>query len=115
MICPKCHSEYLDHINSCGDCQVSLVDACNLELPIPKMTWIALDPFDNQIFSNMAAEILDNKKIPYYIKNDWASSALGIMGTGFPSQVIRIFVPKTKATKAIKLLKTLRGKKTESI
>tara|TARA_B100001250_G_C19750856_1_gene767675 strand:- start:655 stop:1002 length:348 start_codon:yes stop_codon:yes gene_type:complete len=115
MICPKCHAEYLDHINSCGDCQVSLIDACNLDLPIPRMVWLALDPFDNEIFSDMAAAILDSEKIPYYIKNDSVSSALGVKGTGFPSQVIRIFVPKTEAPKAIKLLKIVRGKKTESI
>ena len=115
MICPKCHAEYLDHINSCGDCQVSLIESCNLDLPIPEMTWVALDPFDNQIFSDMAIEILDSEKVPYYIKDNWISSALGVKGTGFPSQVIRIFVPKTLAPKAIKLLKIVRGKKTESI
>ena len=44
MICPKCHAEYLDHVDECGDCNIKLVDACILDLPIPEMTWKPLQP-----------------------------------------------------------------------
>ena len=39
MLCPECHAEYLDHIKECGDCNVSLTDACPIDIPIPEMTW----------------------------------------------------------------------------
>ena len=42
MICPDCQAEYLDNINECGDCNVSLIDACSIDLPIPEMTWMPL-------------------------------------------------------------------------
>ncbi len=48
MICPECHAEYLDHIKECGDCKLTLVDACVIDLPIPEMTWAALPPFQGR-------------------------------------------------------------------
>ena len=44
MLCPECHAEYLDHIKECGDCNVSLTDACPIDIPIPEMTWSPLTP-----------------------------------------------------------------------
>ena len=38
------------------------------------------------------------------LRNDGISSALGAKGTGFTNQVICIFVPKTLASRANKLL-----------
>ena len=112
MICPKCHAEYPDSLIFCEDCLVDLIDACNLDLPVTKMAWSQLEPFNNEIFANMGTEILDNERIPYYVKKDWLSSALGIKGTGLPSQLIRIFIPETEVSRATKLLKTIRGEKT---
>jgi hypothetical protein len=67
MICPECHADYLNHIKKCGDCNVSLIDACVLDLPIPEMTWSALPPFSGKIYADMAGEILDNNDIAYYL------------------------------------------------
>ena len=77
MICPECHADYLNHIKKCGDCNVSLVDACVLDLPIPEMTWSALPPFSGKIYADMAGEILDNNDIAYYLKMNWASHERG--------------------------------------
>ena len=49
MLCPECHAEYLDHIKECGDCNVSLTDACPIDIPIPEMTWSPLIPFATSI------------------------------------------------------------------
>ncbi|MFL2983707.1 MAG: hypothetical protein ACJZ12_04885 [Candidatus Neomarinimicrobiota bacterium] len=110
MICPECHAEYLEHIKRCGDCDIQLVDACILDLPIPEMTWISLQPFEGKIFADMAAELLDQNSIPYYLKMDWASSAFNIEATNLPGQIIRIFVPEEHFNKATKLTTTVIGK-----
>ena len=65
MICPKCHADYFENIKKCGDCNLNLVDACSLDIPIPDMTWEPLEPFQGKIYADMAAEILDNHDIPY--------------------------------------------------
>ena len=109
MICPKCHAEYLDHINECGDCKISLVDACLIDLPIPEMTWSSLPPFEGKIFADMTAELLDQHSIPYYLKMDWTSSALNIGATGLPGQIIRIFVPEEYLDKATGLTTAVIG------
>ena len=67
MICPECHAEYLEHIEKCGDCNISLVDACILDLPIPEMTWASLPPFEGKVYADMIAEIFDKNEIPYYL------------------------------------------------
>mgnify|MGYP001189999053 CR=1 FL=1 len=56
MLCPKCHSEYLDHLKECGDCKTDLISASPIDLPIPEMMWSPLIPFDGKIYADMAAE-----------------------------------------------------------
>jgi len=111
MICPKCYAEYLENIKDCGDCNILLVDACLLDLPIPEMTWSTLATFNGKIYADMATEILDTNDVPYYLKMDWASSALNIEGTGITGQIIRIFVPNTHFKKASDLIYHIVGDK----
>lgn len=109
MICPECHAEYLDHINKCGDCNVALVDACILDLPIPEMTWVSLPPFGGKVYADMAAEILDKNEIPYYLKMDWTSSAFSIKSATLPGETVRIFVPETHQKKAENIVQGIIG------
>lgn len=109
MICPECHAEYLDHINKCGDCNVALVDACILDLPIPEMTWVSLPPFGGKVYADMAAEILDKNEIPYYLKMDWTSSAFSIASATLPGETVRIFVPETHQKKAENIVQGIIG------
>ena len=109
MICLECYAEYLDHIQECGDCKVSLADACLIDLPIPEMTWKSLPPFQGKVYADMAAEILDDNNIPNYLKMDWSSSALNIEGANLPGGVVRIFVPATSMEKASDLVLSIIG------
>ena len=109
MICPECHADYLNHIKKCGDCNVSLVDACVLDLPIPEMTWSALPPFSGMIYADMAGEILDNNDIAYYLKMNWSSSAYSIGATNLTGDIVRIFVPETSFEKASDLVASISG------
>ena len=109
MICPKCHAEYLDHIQECGECLVPLIDACNLDLPIPKTNWCALPTFQGKIYADMAAEILDKHSIPYYLKMDWALSAYNIGATNLTGQIVRIFVPEKNLKHASELTSSIIG------
>ena len=110
MLCPECHAEYLDHIKECGDCNVSLTDACPIDIPIPEMTWSPLTPFEGKVYADMAAELLDRHSIPYYLKMDWTSSAFGIEATSIAGQVVRIYVPKTHINKANGLVSSITGR-----
>ena len=107
MICPECHAEYLNHIKECGDCNVSLIDACVLDLPIPEMPWSALPPFQGKVYADMAAEILDKNSVPYYLKMDWFSSAFAIEAASLPGDVVRIFVPEDAVEKASDLVASI--------
>ena len=104
MICPECHADYLDHIKECGDCKVTLVDACVIDLPIPEMTWSAIPPFRGKVYADMAAEILDKNDIAYYLKMNWSSSAFVIEAASLPGDVVRIFVQKLSLEKAMELV-----------
>ena len=110
MICPKCHAEYLDHIIECGDCQLSLVNACNIDLPIPEMTWLPLASFEGKIYADMAADLLDQNSIPYYMKMDWISSAYSVEATNLLGQIVRIFVPGEHLKNASNITESIIGK-----
>ena len=88
MICPDCQAEYLDNINECGDCKVNLIDACSLDLPIPEMTWIPLPTLIGSTYADMIIEILNQKKIPHYVKSNWSSSVLSTRGSELIDDVI---------------------------
>ena len=111
MLCTECHSEYLDHIKVCGDCNIDLVSAYPIDLRIPEMTWSPLTPFDKKIYADMAAELLDKNSIPYYFKMDWASSAFSIEAANIISQAIGIFVQKEHLDKANRLATSITGKR----
>ncbi len=110
MLCPECHAEYLDHIKECGDCNVSLTNACPIDIPIPEMTWSSLTPFEGKVYADMAAELLDRHSIPQYLKMDLTSSAFGIEATSLAGQVVRIYVPETHFNKANGLVSSITGK-----
>ncbi len=109
MICPKCHAEYLGHIKVCGECLVPLIDACNIDLPIPKTNWCALPPFQGKIYADMATEILDQHSIPYYLKMDWALSAYHTGSTNLTGQIVRIFVPQENLKESSELISSIAG------
>ena len=111
MICPDCQAEYLDNINECGDCKVSLIDACSLDLPVPEMTWISLPTFIGSTYADMIIEILNQKEIPHYVISNWSSSALSIRGFELIDNVIRIFVPKSYEQQATNIVYAISGEK----
>ncbi len=113
MICPNCQAEYLDNITECGDCKVTLIDACALDLPISEMTWTPLPVFIGTTYVDIVIEILNQKDIPHYVKNNWSSSAYGIRGSGLIDNVIRIFVPKSYKQQATGIVNSITGGKNE--
>ena len=104
MICPKCHAEYFENNEKCGDCNLELIDACSIDIPIPDMQWVALKPIYNSTTADMITEILSNEEIPYYAKSDWASSALNTSGNSLIDNIVRIFIPKLYEKKAVETL-----------
>ena len=101
MICPKCHAEYFEDNEKCGDCNLELIDACSIDIPIPDMQWVALNPIYRSTTADMITEILNNEKIPHY---DWASSALNTSGNSLIDNIVRIFIPKLYEKKAVEAL-----------
>ena len=104
MICPKCHAEYFENNEKCGDCNLELIDACSIDIPIPDMQWVALKPIYNSTTADMITEILNNEEIPHYAKSDWASSALNTSGNSLIDNIVRIFIPKPYEKKAVEAL-----------
>ena len=104
MICPKCHAEYLDHIIDCGDCFVKLVNACNINLPLPELSWEPLPPFEGRLYAEMATEMLEKEGIPYYLNMDWSYTAFSMGATNLKVQVVRVLVPKEQLRKAKKII-----------
>jgi len=111
MICPKCQAEYLDNFIECGDCKITLVDACVIDLPIPEMTWKPLPAFIGSVYSDMIVEVLNKKEIPHYVKTNWSSSALNTSGSGLIDNMIRIFVPKSYEQQAMTIVNSITGEK----
>ena len=104
MICPKCHAEYFENNEKCGDCNLELIDACSIDIPIPDMQWVALRPIYSSTTAYMITEILNDEKIPHYAKSDWASSALNTSGNSLIDNIVRIFIPKLYEKKAVEAL-----------
>ena len=109
MICPECQAEYLDNFIECGDCEVALIDACSIGLPIPEMTWTQLPTFIGSTYSDMIVEVLNKKEIPHYVKNNWSSTALSTGGSGMIDNTIRVFVPKSYEQQATTIVHSIAG------
>ena len=105
MICPKCHADYFENIKKCGDCNLNLVDACSLDIPIPDMTWISLSPIYGNTNAEMIIDILNTEDIPHYAKYNWNSSALGTGGNSLVDNIVRIFIPEFYQEKTMEVLK----------
>ena len=114
MICPQCHAEYMSHIESCGDCDTHLVDACNIDLPIPEMSWLPLPAIEGKIYAEMATDLLDQNSIPHYVKMDWISSAYLVEATSLHGQIIKIFVPEEHLEQASSITESILGIKNET-
>ena len=100
MICPQCHAEYLSHIKICGDCNVALIKASNIDLPITDIDWLPLPLIEGKIYADMVIDLLNQNSIPHYVNMDWTFSAYLVEAASLPNQIIRIFVPRKYLRKA---------------
>ena len=55
MICPQCHAEYISHMKVCSDCNLALIEASNIDLPITNMDWHPLPVIEGKIYTDMAS------------------------------------------------------------
>jgi len=94
--CPNCGYEYKDSVQTCPDCGTKLVDKLPDFNPSDEedVHWVALHALPNLIYAEMVKEVLEEKKIPYYIKSDFISGAYGVKGISAVGQQALIFVPE---------------------
>ena len=111
MICPKCHTEYLANLITCGDCNKRLVNASLIDIPIPEITWKSLTQFEGKLYADMITEIFNKKDIPYYVKTNWTSSAYGVHGIGISSDLVQIYVPELSYKRASEITLSIIGTK----
>lgn len=57
-------------------------------------TWKKIGPLPGILYAEMVGEVLKEKEIPYYLSQDWFSSAYGIKGTSVAGDKAFIFVPE---------------------
>ena len=107
MICPKCYTEYFEGNKKCGDCNLELIDACPIDIPVPDTQWVALKPIYYSTTADMITETLNNKEIPHYAKSNLASSALNTSGNALINNVVKIFIPKLYEQKAVETLNSI--------
>lgn len=107
MFCPECKSEYIEEINVCQDCGISLVNTKPESEPLENMIWISIADFDGAVIADMAVEILKDHDIPCYTKGDFISSAFGIKALSLPGGTVKLYIPDTFKTRANDLLKNI--------
>lgn len=111
MYCPKCRTEYVEKVDECSDCKVSLVDELPLETPLEKIKWVALPPVAGEVYAEMVEEVLQKMDIPNFTKSDWATSAFNISSANLVGAKVTIFVPEENHAEAAKLIEELLGEK----
>ena len=107
MICPDCHSEYVEGIYNCPDCGITLVDLIspdknNPDNSLQDVHFISVySPLNSQEVS-IIKMILEREDIEYYIKNDRLHGAVlfSIEGPG----KMEVFVPEYVAQKTRDIL-----------
>ena len=107
MFCPECKSEYVEKINVCQDCGVSLVELKPESEPLENMTWISIADFDGAALAEMAVVLLKQNDIPCYTKGDFLSSAFGINASSLPGGTVKLYIPDSFKTQAESLLKNI--------
>lgn len=84
MYCPKCETEYQDHVLLCADCHVALVSFENL--PSKRKQETSREDLDLvQVFSTqdpglvaLAKSLLDDAGIPSMVRNEGLQDLFGI-------------------------------------
>ena len=107
MYCPSCHTEFIDNIIICSECNITLVANIPLNEPLENINWGRVKELPGKVFGEMMGEILDSAEIPYFLKSDWSASAYNIAAAGLSGSYVQVYVPENFCDRAIDLLTEL--------
>jgi len=83
MFCPKCKAEYVQGIERCSDCGVSLVDQMPEPEAVPEVNLVELLRTPNIIELTVVKSLLDSMGIPYVVQGEEGMHLLPIGPSGF--------------------------------
>jgi len=74
-----------------------------------KSAWVIAGELPGKVYADMAAEMLEQQEIPFYVKSDFMAAAFSISTSETSGGLVKFFVPPEFKDEAESVLRTVAG------